>query len=88
MKQAEADGIRLIKEAQADDAVIHLRSLETFAKVADGKSTKIIIPSGIQDMAGLLSALKESVSDPKEGTSDPGAGAENAEGQGKNLSGS
>ena len=88
VKQAEADGIRLIKEAQADDAVIRLRSLETFAKVADGKSTKIIIPSGIQDMAGLLSALKESVSDPKEGTSDPGAGAENAEGQGKNLSGS
>ena len=88
VKQAEADGIRLIKEAQADDAGIRLRSLETFAKVADGKSTKIIIPSGIQDMAGLLSALKESVSDPKEGTSDPGAGAENAEGQGKNLSGS
>ena len=61
MKEAEAEGIRLLREAGADDAVIRLRSLETLSKMAEGESTKIIIPSEIQGMAGLLAGLKESV---------------------------
>ena len=63
MKEAEAEGIRMLKNAGADDAVIRLRSLETFAKVADGQSTKVLIPSHLQDMSGLLTALKETVKD-------------------------
>ena len=63
MKEAEAEGIRMLNNAGADDAVIRLRSLETFAKVADGQSTKILIPSDLQDMSGLLTALKETVKD-------------------------
>jgi len=60
IQQATADGLRAIKDAGADDAVIKLKSLEAFATAADGKATKIIIPSEIQNMAGLLAALKES----------------------------
>ena len=61
MKEAEAEGIRMLKEAGADESVIRLRSLDTLAKVAEGESTKILIPSDIQNMAGLLTSLKESV---------------------------
>ena len=64
VQRAEAEGIRLLKEAGADDAVLRIRSLETFAKVSEGKATKIIIPSDIQNMAGLLSSLKESLVSP------------------------
>ena len=63
VQQATADGIRAIKEAGADDAVIQLKSLEAFAKAADGKATKIIIPSEIQGMAGTLKSLAEVVKD-------------------------
>ena len=63
MKEAEAEGIRMLQNAGADDAVLRLRSLETFAKVADGQSTKILIPSDLQDMSGLLLSLKETVKD-------------------------
>ena len=59
--EAEAEGIRMLKEAGADESVIRLRSLDTLAKVAEGDSTKILIPSDIQNMAGLLTSLKESV---------------------------
>ena len=59
VQQATADGLTAIKNARADDAVIKLKSLEAFATVADGKATKIIIPSEIQNMAGLLASLKE-----------------------------
>ena len=59
VQQATAAGLRAIKEAGADDAVIKLKSLEAFAAAADGKATKIIIPSEIQNMAGMISALKE-----------------------------
>lgn len=59
IQQANADGIRVIREAGADDSVIQLKSLEAFAKVADGKATKIIIPSDIQGFAGTLKALVE-----------------------------
>ncbi|MBQ7535630.1 MAG: paraslipin [Stomatobaculum sp.] len=61
VKEAEAEGIRMLKEAGADDAVIRMKSLDTLAKVAEGDSTKILIPSDIQNMAGLLTSLKESV---------------------------
>ena len=63
MKEAEAEGIRMLKNAGADDAVLRLRSLETFAKVADGQSTKILISSDLQDMSGLLLSLKETAKD-------------------------
>jgi len=59
IQQATADGIRFIKEAGADDAVIQLKSLEAFAKAADGKATKIIIPSEIQGIAGLVKSVTE-----------------------------
>ena len=59
VQQANADGIRFIKEAGADQAVLTLKSLEAFQKAADGRSTKIIIPSEIQGIAGLASSLKE-----------------------------
>ena len=61
MQQATADGIRFIREAGADEAVLRLKSLEAFEKAADGQSTKIIIPSEIQGIAGLASSLKEIV---------------------------
>ena len=67
VQQANADGIRSIKEAGADQAVLTLKSLEAFAKAADGQSTKIIIPSEIQGLAGLATSLKEVITEnPKE----------------------
>ena len=59
IQQANADGIKYIKEAGADEAVIKLKSLEAFAKAADGKATKIIIPSEIQGLAGMAKSLVE-----------------------------
>ena len=59
VQQAAADGIRFIKEAGADDAVLKIKSLEAFEKAADGKATKIIIPSEIQGLAGMLASAKE-----------------------------
>ena len=59
VKQAEADGLRMIKEAGADEAVLRLKSLEAFAKAAEGQATKIIIPSEIQGIAGLASSVTE-----------------------------
>ena len=57
IKQAEADGIKMIKDAEPTDAVVKIKSLEAFAKAADGQSTKIIIPSEIQSLAGLAAGL-------------------------------
>lgn len=59
VQQANADGIRFLNEANPTSQVIQLKSLEAFEKVADGKSTKIIIPSEIQNMAGLVKSLTE-----------------------------
>ena len=59
VQKAEADGLRFIKEAGADNAVLQLKRLEAFAKAADGKATKIIIPSEIQGIAGLVKGLTE-----------------------------
>ncbi|MDE6123911.1 MAG: SPFH/Band 7/PHB domain protein [Eubacterium sp.] len=57
IKQAEADGIKMIKDAEPTDAVVKIKSLEAFAKAADGQSTKIIIPSEIQSLAGLAAGI-------------------------------
>ena len=65
VQKANAEGLRMIKEAGADNAVLTLKSLEALAKVADGRSTKIIIPSELQGMAGLAASLKEIVVDDK-----------------------
>lgn len=65
VQNANAEGIRMIRKAGADEAVLTLKSLEAFARAADGKATKIIIPSDIQGIAGLASSLKEIVTDPK-----------------------
>ena len=60
VQKANAEGIRMIREAGADQAVLTLKSLEAFAKAADGKATKIIIPSEIQGWQGLLPPLRRS----------------------------
>ena len=63
VQNATAEGIKMIREAGADQAVLTLKSLEAFTKAADGKATKIIIPSEIQGIAGLASSLKEIVTE-------------------------
>ena len=63
VQKANAEGIRMIREAGADQAVLTLKSLEAFAKAADGKATKIIIPSEIQGVAGLASSFKEIITE-------------------------
>ena len=65
VKQAEAEGIRLVKEAGADNAVLTLKAYEALAKVSEGKATKIIIPSELQGMAGLVSSIKAVSEDEK-----------------------
>lgn len=59
VQKANADGIRFLKEAGADEAVLTMKSLEAFEKAADGKATKIIIPSEIQGIAGLVKSVTE-----------------------------
>lgn len=59
IQKANADGLRFLKEAAPDGAVLQLKSLEAFEKAADGKATKIIIPSEIQGLAGLTKSLAE-----------------------------
>ena len=66
IQQANADGLRMLKEANPDNAVLQIKSLEAFAKVADGKATKIIIPSEIQGIAGLTKSIAEIASDKQE----------------------
>lgn len=65
VQQATADGIKMLKEAGADEAVLQLKSLEAFGKAADGKATKIIIPSDIQGVAGLATSIKEVITGDK-----------------------
>ena len=59
VQKANAEGIRLLKEAGADEAVLTMKSLEAFEKAADGRATKIIIPSEIQGIAGLVKSMTE-----------------------------
>ncbi len=63
MQKANAEGIRYLNEAAPGNAVIQLKSLEAFAKAADGKATKIIIPSDIQGLAGIVKAITEVAKD-------------------------
>ena len=58
VQQATADALKLLNEASPNDQVIKLRALETMVKVADGKATKIIVPSEIQGLAGLAASAK------------------------------
>lgn len=64
VQQATAEGIKLLNEAGASEEVIKLRALEAFKAAADGKATKIIIPSEIQGLAGLASSFKEVITEP------------------------
>ncbi|MCC8028325.1 MAG: SPFH/Band 7/PHB domain protein [Lachnospiraceae bacterium] len=66
IQQANADGLRFLKEAAPDAAVLQIKSLEAFAKAADGKATKIIIPSEIQGIAGLAKSVVEVAADMEE----------------------
>ena len=70
VQNATAEGIKLIKEAGADQSVLTLKSLEAFAKAADGKATKIIIPSEIQGMAGLVKSITEVAKDDEKNIAD------------------
>ncbi len=63
VQQAVAEGIKKINEANPGEAYIAMKALESFEKAADGKSTKIIIPSEIQGIAGLASSIKEIMTD-------------------------
>lgn len=65
IKQAEADGMKLLKDAKADDAVLRLKSYETLSKIADGQSTKIILPAELQNIASFGTVLKETLNDTK-----------------------
>lgn len=65
VQQANAEGIKMLNEASPNQSVIAVKSLEAFEKAADGKATKIIIPSEIQSLAGLASSLKEVIKEEK-----------------------
>ena len=71
VQKANADGLRFLKDAGADETVLALKSFEALPKVADGKATKIIIPSELQNVAGTLTALAETVKTEKKETADP-----------------
>ena len=66
VQKAYADSLRMLSEANPSEKVIQLKSLEALQKVADGKSTKLIIPSDMQNIAGLATSVKEMVTDVKE----------------------
>jgi regulator of protease activity HflC (stomatin/prohibitin superfamily) len=61
VQQANADGLKMLKEAGADERVMQLKSLEAFSKAADGKATKIIVPSDIAGIAGLATTIADVV---------------------------
>ena len=63
VQQANADGIRAVREAAADEAVLTIKAYEALARVADGRATKLIIPSDLSGMAGLAAGIKECVCD-------------------------
>jgi len=75
VQQANAEGIKALNEAKPDSAVLTLKSLEAFAKAADGRATKIIIPSDIQGIAGLVKSVTEIAKDPASAELRPAAAA-------------
>lgn len=72
VQQAQADGIRYLKEAGADSSVLQLKALEAFAAAANGRATKIIIPSEIQNLAGLVKSVTEIGKDEKKDLTEDG----------------
>ena len=66
LREAEARGLELLKEADVDEKVLKLKAYESLAKVADGKATKLIIPSELTSVTSIASAIKESIKEPKE----------------------
>ena len=66
VKEAEAEGIKLIKAAKADEAVLKLRSYEAMVNVANGTATKIIVPSDLQNLVTAGSILKETIKEEKD----------------------
>lgn len=66
VRQAEADGLKMLKDASCDQSVLTLKSLEALAKVADGKATKIIIPSDLSNVSSLVTGIAETIKDVKE----------------------
>ncbi len=65
IRQAEAEGIKLLRDAKADKSVLTLKSFETLGKMADGKATKIIVPSDLQNVATLATTIEEMFKDSK-----------------------
>lgn len=65
INRATAEGLKMLNEAAPSDPVVQLKALEAFAAAANGRATKIIIPSEIQGLAGLATALKESITEPE-----------------------
>ena len=65
IKQAEADSIKLLKDAKADESVLTLKSFEALSNLASGQSTKIIVPSDLQNVATLGTTIKEMLKDKK-----------------------
>ena len=59
LKEAEANGIKLLKEAKADNAVLTLKGLEALSDLSNGQSTKIIVPSDLQNIATIGTTIKE-----------------------------
>jgi regulator of protease activity HflC (stomatin/prohibitin superfamily) len=66
VQQAEADGIRMLNESAPSKEVLTIRSLEAFKKAADGKATKLIIPSDLAGVAGLATSVTEAIKTAKE----------------------
>lgn len=66
VSQANADALRYLKDADPDEAVLRLKAMEAFAKAADGQATKLIIPSDLQNMSGLIASLTETAKTVKE----------------------
>lgn len=73
VQEANAEGIRMLKEAGADEAVLRIKSLEAFTKAADGKATKIIVPSDIAGMAGVVQSIAEIAAGSRAGKEKPEA---------------
>ena len=63
VQKATAEGLKMLNEASPSDAVLAIKGMEAFAKAADGKATKIIVPSELQGLAGLATSIKEIVTD-------------------------
>ena len=66
VNEAKASSLKMLNEACPTDAVIRIKALEAFQAAADGKATKIIIPSDLQNLGGVVPSIKELMTDPKD----------------------